>query len=109
MQTSVYPFPWAMQVRARACITRMPTSHPNFMAQHYSIVKHSFPMTKKESPKEDCIVVFLAEKFVQTVEEVVTVKEEKDEGNNKEKFTIWTNFSHEWEVSNRHIPYRIMV
>ena len=57
--------PWAMQVRARACITRMPTSHPNSMAtQHYSIVKYSFPMTKMESPTEDCIVVFLAEKFV---------------------------------------------
>ena len=61
-----------MQVRARACITRMPTSHPN------SVVKHSFPMTKEESPNEDCIVVFLTEKFVQIVDEVVTVKEEKD-------------------------------
>ena len=38
-----YAVPWAMQVRARACI-----------------VKHSFSMTK-ESPNEDCIVVFLAE------------------------------------------------
>ena len=52
--------PWAMQGRARACITRMAT-------QYYSIVKHSFSMTKKESSNEDCIVVFLAEKFVQIV------------------------------------------
>ena len=60
--------PWAMQVRARACITRMPTSHLNSMAtQHYSIVKHSFPITKKESSNKDCIVMFLAEKFVQIV------------------------------------------
>ena len=26
--------------------------------QHYSIVKYSFPVTKKESSNEDCIVVF---------------------------------------------------
>ena len=45
--------------------------------QHYSIVKHSFSMTKKESLIEDCIVVFLAETFFQIVDEVVTVKEEK--------------------------------
>ena len=55
-------------------------------------LKHSFPITKKESSNEDCIVVFLAEKFVQIVDEVITVKEEKDEGNTK-KNTIWTNFS----------------
>ena len=62
---------------------------PNSMAtQHYSIVKHSFLMTKKESPNEDCIVVFLAERVVQIVDEVVTVNEEKDEGS-----TIWTKFS----------------
>ena len=46
----------------------MPTSHPNSMAtQHYFIVKYSFSMIKKESLNEDCIVVFLAEKFVQIV------------------------------------------
>ena len=61
MPCYVNRIPWAMQVRARACITRTPTSHPN------SIVKHSFPMTKKESPNESRIVVFLAEKFVQIV------------------------------------------
>lgn len=66
-------------------------------------------MTKKEGSNEDSIVMFLAEKFVQIVDEVVTVKEEKDEGNVKKKFTIWTNFSHEWEVSNGHIPYRTLV
>ena len=83
--------PWAMQVRARACITRMPTSHPNSMAtQYYSIVKYSFPMTKKESSNEDYIVVFLTEKFVQIVDKVVTVKEERDY---EEQITIWTNFS----------------
>ena len=60
-----------MQVRARACI-----------------VKYSFSMTKKESPNEDCIVVYLAEKFVQIVDEVITVKEEKDEGNTKKNITI---------------------
>ena len=55
-------------------------------------------------------MVFLAEIFVQIVDEVVTVKEEKDEILlYKGKITIWTNFSHEWEVSNSHIPYRIMV
>ena len=98
-----------MQVRVRARISRMPTSHPNSMAtQHYSIVKHSFPMTKKESPNEDCIVVFLAENFVQIVVEVVTVKEEKDEGNTKKKSRSG-RISHEWEVSNIHIPYRTMV
>ena len=42
-------------------------------------------MAMKESPNEDCIVVFLAEKFVQIVDEVVTVKEENDEGNTKKK------------------------
>ena len=35
--------------------------------QHYSIVNYSFPMTKKESLIEDCIVIFLTEKFVQIV------------------------------------------
>ena len=51
--------------------------------QHYFIVKYSFPMTKKESSNEDCIVVFLAERVVQIVDEVVTVNEEKDEANTK--------------------------
>ena len=36
--------------------------------------------------------MFLTEKFVQIVDEVISVKEEKDEGNTK-KNTIWTNFS----------------
>ena len=34
----------------------------------------------------------MTEEFVQIVDEVMTVKEEKDEGNTK-KNTIWTNFS----------------
>ena len=64
----VAAIPWAMQVRARAFITRMPTSHPNSMAtQHYSIVKYSFSITKKESSNEGCIVMFLTEKSVQIV------------------------------------------
>ena len=42
-------------------------------------------MTKKKSLNEDYIVVFLAEKFVQIVDKVVTVKEEKDKENTKEK------------------------
>ena len=73
-----------MQVRARACITRIPTSHSNSMAtQHYDIVKYSFSMTKKESSNKDCIVVFLAEKEEEiVVDELMAVEEEK--------ITIWT-------------------
>ena len=40
-------------------------------------------MTKKESSNEDYIVVFLTKKFVQIVDKIMTVKEEKDEGNTK--------------------------
>ena len=50
-------------------------------------------MTKKKGPNEDCIVVFLAENFLQIVDEVVTVKEEKDEGNTKKEHDLDELFS----------------
>ena len=76
-----------MQVRARACITRRPTSHSN------SIVKNSFSITKKESSNEDCIVMFLTEKFVQMINKVMIVKEEKGGANTKKKQDLNEFFS----------------